>query len=129
MYIMRLRTWTTSPASVVRLGWLVAVGLSGTLLASHVVATDDQILLNFRDVDITQLVIFMSDLTGKTFLVDHTVRGTITLVAPQPMSRDDVYQVFLAALHSRGFAAVSQGAIVKILPARKARSSPIPYRD
>ena len=32
------------------------------------------------------------DLTGKTFLVDAAVRGTVTLVAPTPLSPDEAYQ-------------------------------------
>ena len=91
-------------------------------------ATERHIVLNFKDVDIRQVITFISDLTGKTFLVDNTVRGTITLLAPTPLSLDDAYQVFLAMLHSRGFTAIAQGNIIKIVPARKAKSSPIPYR-
>ena len=91
-------------------------------------ATERHIVLNFKDVDIRQVITFMSDLTGKTFLVDNAVRGTITLRAPTPLSLEDAYQVFLAILHSRGFTATAQGDMIKIVPARKAKASPIPYR-
>ena len=92
-------------------------------------ATERRILLNFRGVDITQLIMLISDLTGKTFVVDNQVRGTVTLVAPSPVSLDEAYAVFLAVLKSQGFAAVSQGPIVKIIPAQEAKESPLPYRD
>ena len=105
-----------SPAAA---AWVPTIGLA----AGH------QLLLNFRNVDIRQLITLMSDLTGKTFLVHNAVRGTVTLVAPRPLSRDEAYQVFLAVLYSHGFTAVPQGPIVKIIPARKAKSSPLPYRE
>jgi general secretion pathway protein D len=92
-------------------------------------ATEHRILLNFRGADITQLITLMSDLTGKTFVVDNKVRGTVTLVSPNPVSLDEAYQVFLAVLKSQGFTAVPQGPIVKIIPAPKAKESPLPYRD
>jgi general secretion pathway protein D len=87
------------------------------------------ILLNFRDVDIRQLITLMSNLTGKAFLVDNAVRGTVTLVAPSPMRLEDAYQVFLSVLESQGFTAVSQGPITKIIPSTKAKTSPLSIRD
>jgi general secretion pathway protein D len=92
-------------------------------------ASERRILLNFRGADITQLITLMSDLTGKTFVVDNKVRGTVTLVAPNPVSLDEAYQVFLAVLKSQGFTAVPQGPIVKIIPAQEAKESPLPSRD
>jgi general secretion pathway protein D len=90
-------------------------------------ATDRQIVLNFRDTDILQLVTLMSDLTGKTFLVDSNLRGTVTLVAPSPVNLDEVYQIFLSILKSRGFTTVPQGPIIKIIPLQKAKESPLPF--
>lgn len=119
------------------LGCLLIIMMNGVPLPSDAVpqsalplrlATERHIVLNLENVDIRQVIAFMSDLTGKTFLVDNAVRGTITLLVPTPLSLDDAYQVFLAMLHSRGFTAIAQGSIIKIVPARKAQSSPIPYR-
>jgi general secretion pathway protein D len=90
-------------------------------------ATDRQIVLNFRDTDILQLVTLMSDLTGKTFLVDSNLRGTVTLVAPSPVNLDEAYQIFLSILKSRGFTTVLQGPIIKIIPVQKAKESPLPF--
>ena len=93
------------------------------------VVAERHILLNFRDADLTQLITLMSDLTGKTFVVDNSVRGTVTLISPNPVSPDEAYQIFLSVLQSQGFTAVPQGPIVKIIPAQKAKESPLPYRD
>ena len=92
-------------------------------------ATAGHIVLNFRDADILQLVTLMSDLTGKTFLVDSNLHGTVTLVAPSPVNLDEAYQIFLSVLKSRGFITVSQGPIVKIVPAQKAKESPLPLHN
>lgn len=124
--------------TAVLLGWLLTVMISGLVLSSEVTpsdaplvqgATECQIELNFRDVDIRLLITFMSDLTGKTFLVDNAVQGTITLMASTPLNCDEAYPVFLAMLHSRGFTAIAQGNMIKIVPARKAKASPVPFRE
>src|SRR5215813_2662409 len=50
-------------------------------------ARDRTIHLNFRHVDILQIIPLISELTGRNFLVDDKVRGYITLIAPQPVTR------------------------------------------
>ena len=44
--------------------------------------SDSRIQLNFRGVDILNVIRLMSELTGKNFLVDDNVRGKVTLIAP-----------------------------------------------
>jgi general secretion pathway protein D len=82
--------------------------------------------LNFRSVDILQMIALMSELTGRNFLADDKVRGRITLVAPQPVTRAEAYQLFLSALAMQGFTVVSQGPISTIVPLRDAKTSPLP---
>ena len=87
---------------------------------------DGTVHLNFRNVDILQLITLMSELTGRNFLVDDKVRGRITLIAPQPVTRAEAYQIFLAALAMQGFTVVTQGPISTIVPLRDAKTSPLP---
>jgi type II secretory pathway component GspD/PulD (secretin) len=87
---------------------------------------DGTVHLNFRNVDILQMVTLMSELTGRNFLVDDKVRGRMTLIAPQPVTRAEAYQIFLAALAMQGFTVVSQGPISTIVPLRDAKTSPLP---
>jgi type II secretory pathway component GspD/PulD (secretin) len=88
--------------------------------------TSGTIHLNFRNVDILQMITLMSELTGRNFLVDDKVRGRMTLIAPQPVTRAEAYQIFLAALAMQGFTVVSQGPISTIVPLRDAKTSPLP---
>ena len=87
---------------------------------------DRTVHLNFRNVDVLQMITLMSELTGKNFLVDDKVRGRMTLIAPQPVTRAEAYQIFLAALTMQGFTVVSQGPISTIVPLRDAKTSPLP---
>jgi general secretion pathway protein D len=87
---------------------------------------DGAIHLNFRNVDILQIITLMSALTGRNFLVHDKVRGRMTLIAPQPVTRAEAYQIFLSALAMQGFTVVSQGPINTILPLQDAKTSPLP---
>jgi type II secretory pathway component GspD/PulD (secretin) len=88
--------------------------------------TDGTVHLNFRNVDILQMIALISELTGRNFLVDDKVRGHMTLIAPQPVTRAEAYQIFLTALAMQGFTVVSQGPISTIVPLRDAKTSPLP---
>ena len=86
----------------------------------------NKIQLNFRDVEILNVIRLMSELTGKNFLVDGNVRGKVTLIAPEPVSIDEAYQVFLSILEIQGFTVVPQGAVIKVIPSADIKDSPIP---
>jgi general secretion pathway protein D len=82
--------------------------------------------LNFKDVDINSLIETVADLTGKNFVVDPRVKGKVTLVSSQPMSGDELYEVFLSILQVHGFSAIESGNVVKIVPDVSARQLGIP---
>lgn len=83
--------------------------------------TDPKVSLDFTDVDISVLVKFISEVTGKNFIYDEKVRGNITIISPKKISRKEMYQVFLSVLQVKGFTTIEQGNVVKIIPARDAK--------
>src|SRR5205085_8493031 len=60
--------------------------------------TPGQQVWNLKNADIRAVIQTISILTGKNFIVDPRVRGTVTLVSQKPMSSDELYQVFLSML-------------------------------
>ena len=82
--------------------------------------------LNFINADIEGVVKVMSEITGKNFVLDPRVKGTINIVSAKPMPRALAYEVFLSALRLQGFAAVEGGGIVKIVPEADAKLHPSP---
>lgn len=84
-----------------------------------------KITMNFQDVDIAVLVKFISDITGKNFIVDEKVRGKVTIISPGKISVDEAYLVFQSVLQVKGFTTVPSGSIIKILPTKDAKTSTI----
>ncbi len=89
-------------------------------------ADSDAVTLNFISADIEGVVKVMTEITGKNFVVDPRVKGTITIVSAKPMQRALVYDVFLSALRLQGFTAVEDRGIVNILPEADAKLHPSP---
>lgn len=85
-------------------------------------SSNNLITMNFENVDIPVLAEFISRVTGKNFLLDDSVRGKITIIAPAKVTPMQAYCIFESALQMKGFATVSAGPVIKIMPSRDARA-------
>ena len=65
----------------------------------------------------------MSELTRKNFILDERVVGKVTLMTPTRISPEEAYQVFQSALEIKGFTAIEDGKVVRIIPSAQARQS------
>ncbi len=93
-------------------------------------AGDNFVTLNFTNIDIGALVKVMSELTRRNFVLDERVTGKITIMTPTKISPEEAYQVFLSALEIKGFTAVEDGKVIRIIPAASARQSGLKvYQD
>lgn len=82
----------------------------------------DVVTLNFVNADIEGVVKAVSEITGKNFVLDPRVKGTVNIVSAKPMSRALVYQVFLSAMRLQGFTAVEDRGMVMIVPEIEAKA-------
>ena len=76
----------------------------------------DTVTLNFVNAEIEGVVKAVGEITGKNFLLDPRVKGTINIISAKPMPRALVYEVFLSALRLQGFTAVEERGRVAIVP-------------
>ncbi|NNM53003.1 MAG: type II secretion system secretin GspD [Pseudomonadales bacterium] len=78
--------------------------------------------VNLKDADISALVAEVAEITGKNFVVDPRVKGTVTVISTQSLNKDQVYDLFLGVLDVNGFSAVPMGNVIKIVPDINART-------
>ncbi len=83
------------------------------------------ITIDFENVDINLFIKYISELTGKNFIVDKTVKGNVTIISPTKISEDEAYRVFESVLDVHGYTTVQSGPVIKIIPAVRARSENI----
>ena len=83
------------------------------------------ITMNFQDIDLDALVKFISEITGRNFILDDRVKGKVTIISPGKISVDEAYAVFQSVLQVKGFTTVPSGAVLKILPSQEAKSSTV----
>jgi general secretion pathway protein D len=82
---------------------------------------EDKFALNFVNADIDAVVRAIGSFTNQTFVVDPRVRGTISLVSPEPLSAADAKNALLAALRLQGFTIVESGGVARVLPENDAK--------
>ncbi len=90
-------------------------------LAARASTGPNEVTLNFENADIEGVVKAMAEITGKNFVIDPHVKGTINIVSATPIPKSQVYDVFLSALRLQGYAAVEDRGLVKILPEADAK--------
>jgi general secretion pathway protein D len=83
------------------------------------------VTIDFQDVDINLFIKYISELTGKNFIVDKAVRGNVTIISPTKISVDEAYKVFESVLEVQDFTTVPAGSVIKIVPSADARSKSI----
>ena len=97
--------------------------VAGSLWGTPAFAAAKGVVLNFNEVDISTMVKFISDLTGKNFVLDDRVKGKISIFSPTKLSIDEAYNVFTSVLELKGFTVVPSGKVLKVIPAASAKQS------
>ena len=85
----------------------LAIGLMGSVSALSVLpAAAQEHVINLKDADIRAFIEDTSVVTGKTFIVDPRVTGTVSVSSQAKLTKNEVFQVFLDVLRVRGFIAI-----------------------
>ena len=111
--------WWIRKASLI---CLLAV-LSGFLLPLTLRAepggnASGRVSLDFNDVELSVFVRFISELTGKNFVLDDVVKkagGKISVYSPTKVTHDQAYSMFVAALEVSRLSVITKGNVNQIV--------------
>ena len=81
----------------------------------------EPVTLNFQNAEIEAVARTFASITGKNVVVDPRVKGTLTLVIDQPVSRAVALSQFVAALRLQGFTLVEASGLYKVVPEAEAK--------
>lgn len=94
---------------------LLIVLLACFTSASHAEQLNgDTYRMTAKGADIHEFVAQVADITGKTFVIDPRLKGSVTVISEAPMDADGVYALFLSVLRLHNFTAVPSGDIIRI---------------
>ena len=104
-------------------GFVIALVVSLLLFAKPVLG--QEFTVNLKDTDIQEFIEFVADVTGTTIVIDPAVKGKVKVVSSKPVSRAELYDLFLSILDVHGYTAVRSGEVVRVIPNKNARSAPV----
>ena len=104
----------------------LALGLAIQPLASAAAAAQEtRQTLNVQGADIRAFVQDVARMTGRTFIVDPAVSGTVTVTSDRPLGRAQLFEVFLSTLRANGLVVTpTQSGAYRISPAQGAAQGP-----
>jgi general secretion pathway protein D len=94
--------------------------------AADVVESGETVSLNFNGADIDAVVRAIGKISGRNFIIDPRVKGTINIVTSRPVNRSLVYPILLSALRLQGYAVVESGNVSKVVPEADAKLHAVP---
>ena len=107
---------------------LSAIAVTAALTLSAGSAAQEY-TVNLKDTDIQEFIKFVADVTGTTMVVDPNVKGKVRVISSNPVSQAELYDLFLSILDVQGYTAVRSGQVIRIVPSKDARSSPVPIME
>ncbi len=99
------------------------------ILAASPFTTAQEYTVNLKDTDIQEFIKFVADITGTTMVVDPNVKGKVRVISSKPVTQPELYDLFLSVLDVQGYTAVRSGQVIRIVPSKDARSSPVPIME
>lgn len=93
------------------------------MLAAPVTAQDPEtFVINLRNAEIATLAEQVSQITGRTLVLDPNLGGEVTVVSTEQLDQDGVWALFQSILRVRGFVAVQSGSNWQVVPETEART-------
>ncbi|XHR30202.1 MAG: secretin N-terminal domain-containing protein [Chthoniobacteraceae bacterium] len=97
--------------------------------ASVVKVGKGELMLNFQNASLTDVLNYLSEAAGFIVVQDTTIAGTVNVVSKQPVSIDDSVDLLNSVLIDKGYAAIRNGRILKIVPRSGAQKMDIPVQS
>ncbi|MDG1494440.1 MAG: type II secretion system secretin GspD [Porticoccaceae bacterium] len=97
---------------------LGAFGIALSIIAEAGAA--EVVRINFRDADIRTVIESVAEITGKSFVLDPRVKGKVTIIAPEAIDSELLYEAVLSAIQVQGFQAIEDGVVTRIVPFNQA---------
>ncbi len=105
-----------------------AIAVTAALTLSAV-SVAQEYTVNLKDTEIQEFIKFVADVTGTTMVIDPNVKGKVRVISSKPVSQAELYDLFLSILDVQGYTAVRSGQVIRIVPSKDARSSPVPIME
>ncbi len=82
----------------------------------------ERVTMDFQNVDLRQVILFVADMTGKNYVVDSKLKGKVTVITPTPVTALEAERIFESILSVQGFTVIERDGAYKIVPTKRSRA-------
>ena len=111
----KLRIRRLLPRNISRVARWAAGLLAAIAIALPASGVDDTVTLNFVNAEIDAVVKAVSEITGRNFILDPKIKGTVNIISARPVPKSLVYPTLLSALRLQGVAAIEGNGVTKLV--------------
>jgi type II secretory pathway component GspD/PulD (secretin) len=128
--VVETETVTVAPAPA---GTPVApplpVGPKGARTATGSAPASTGVMLNFQNASLNDVLTYLSEAAGFVIVQEAPVTGTVNIVSRQSLSPEEAVDLLNTVLIDKGYAAIRNGRILKIINRRDAQKRDIPVQQ
>ncbi|OPY69737.1 MAG: Type II secretion system protein D precursor [Syntrophorhabdaceae bacterium PtaU1.Bin034] len=86
--------------------------------------------MQFDNIELRDLIRFVSNIMGKNFVYDEAVvKGRVTVLSPKSLTKEEVFRVFESVLNYYGFTVIATPEVYKIVRAADAKGMAVETLD
>jgi general secretion pathway protein D len=86
-------------------------------------ADKSAIVMSFENVDLVAFIKFISKITGRNIVFGDKIEGTVSVMSPTPVNVEQAFAMFQSVLATQGLTTVDEGAVMRIVPTKDARTA------
>ena len=86
-----------------------------TLSLVLVLSAREQVNINFSNLAIKDFIKLVSKITNKNILISYRVNGSVNFVSNSPVYDDELMDILVSVLESKGYSLVQNGSIYEVL--------------
>jgi len=75
----------------------------------------EKVNVNFSDLEVNDFIKLISKITNKNILINNRVTGTVNLVSTSPIYDDELMDILVAVLESKGFTLMQVGSLLEVV--------------
>ena len=111
--------------------FIIACAVVGMLYEPVIAQTNDAAseptyTLGSNELDIIKLIQTVAAATGKTMVIDPSVKGKVKIMTNHnELTKDELYELFRTVLEISNYTVVEVGDVTRVIPLKDARTSPL----
>ena len=89
----------------------------------------NELRMNFKNAPLEMVLNYLSDAAGFIIVLDTQVRGSVSVISSQPLTKDEAVDLLNSVLNKNGYAAIRDGRTLTIVDKNDAKTRDIPVKS